>query len=269
MNYIYIKFLFLILAILTVNFQNYAQNEVVIDNNGSAISEKEQKTLLATRLEQSPIQGTFNSLGSFLFSFNDLAIHTDHKEIGIIKLGSPFPSDYKPTWKEVFDTVATQTQTSWSYDAKRNYWLFTPVKDALSYNIKIPDGWTSRNQGIYVSYKPPTFPVGMDIYQLGSYSAEKPKDEAKLFEKIREDLALRFAKGFNPSIKAKDMQTFKIDGTDTLYFESPIPRREDAIWRQWVFIKKGKAFAIVSSLMRKDTGLFEDVQEMIKSFQVK
>ncbi len=269
MKHTHIKFLCLILVVLTANFQSYAQNGVVVDNNGSAISEKEQKALLETRLEKSPIRGTFSSFGSFLFSFNDLAIHTDHKEIGSIKLGSPFPSDYKPTWKEVFDTVATQTQTSWSYDASRNYWLFTPAQDAPSYNIKMADGWTSRNEGIYIGYKPPTFPVGMDIYQLGSYSAKKSKDEAKLFEKIREDLALRFAKGFNPNIKAKDMQSVKIDEADALYFEAPIPRREGAVWRQWVFVKNGKAFAIVSSLMKQDTILFEDVQTMIKSFQVK
>jgi hypothetical protein len=259
----------LIFIILTANYQNYAQNGVAVNNNGAAISENEQKALLSERLEKSPIQGTFSSFGNLLFALNDLAIHTDFKEIGGVKLGSPFPDDYKPTWKEVFDTVAIQTQTTWNYDAKRNYWVFTPAQNSSIYSINLANGWTAHNEGIYVGYVPPTFPVGMDIYQLGSYSAEKPKEEAKLLEKVREDLALRFAKGFDPNIKAKDMQTVKVNDTDALYFESAVPKREEIIWRQWVFIKNGKAFAIVSSLMKKDTKLFEDVQTMIKSFQVK
>jgi len=259
----------LMFIILTASFQNHAQNGVVVDKNGSAISEKQQKALLSTRLEKSPIQGTFSSFGSFLFAFNDLAIHTDHKEVGGIKLGSPFPDGYKPTWKEVFDTVAVQTQTTWSYDAKRNYWLFTPTQNSTSFSISIADGWTSQNQGIYVGYKPPTFPVGMDIYQLGSYSAEKPAEEAKLFKKIQEDLAMRFVKGFIPNIKPKDMKIVKVNEADALYFEASSPKREELIWRQWVFIKNGKAYAIVSSLLKQDKHLLEDVQSMIKSFQVK
>ncbi len=267
------KFFYLILWLtfisLNLTFQSYAQSEIAVDNNGSAISEAEQKELLETRLESSPIQGNFGSFGSLLFAFYDLAIHTDHKEIGSVKLGSPFSDGYKPTWKEVFDAVAVQTQTFWSYDAKRNYWLFTPTQNSSTYNIKIADGWTSRNEGIYVGYKPPTFPVGMDIYQLGSYSAQETKNEVKLFNDIRENLALRFAKGFNPNVKAKDMQIVKVDEADALYFEAPAPKREDVMWRQWVFVKNGKAFAIVSSLMKKDTRLVEDVQSMVKSFRVK
>jgi len=262
-------FLFLTFVILTAGFQSFAQNGTVVDNNGAAISESEQKALLATRLEKSPIQGNFGSFGSLLFAFYDLAIHTDYKDVGAIKLGSPFPTDYQPTWKEVFDSVAIQTRTNWSYDAKRNYWLFTPAENTAAFTLKIADGWTSRNEGIFIGYKPPTFPVGMDVYQLGGYSGADSKKEAELFSRVRENLALRFAKGFNPNVKAKDMQIVKVNDADALYFEADIPRREGAIWRQWVFVKNGKAFAIVSSLMKKDTKLFEDVQLMVKSFQAK
>ena len=186
-----------------------------------------------------------------------------------MKLGSPFPADYQPTWKEVFDSVAVQTRTTWKYDATRNYWLFTPTENSATFSVKIADGWTSRNAGIFIGYTPPTFPVGMDVYQLGGYSAADSKKEAELFSRVREDLALRFATGFNPNVKAKDMQIVKVNEADALYFEADIVRREGAIWRQWVFVKNGKAYAIVSSLMKKDTKLFEDVQAMVKSFQAK
>ena len=262
-------FLFLTLLVLSASFQISAQNGIGVDNNGAALSEAEQKALLAKRVVSSPIRGTFSSLGSLLYALNDLAIHADDKEIGAIKLGSPFPADYQPTWKEVFDTVALQTRTTWSYDAKRNYWLFTPARDTARFSVKIADGWTSRNEGIYIGYTPPTFPVGMDVYQLGGYSAADAKMEAELFARVREDLALRFATGFNPNVKAKDMQIVKVADADALYFEADIPRREGAVWRQWVFVKNGKAFAIVSSLMKKDAKLFADVQSMVKSFQAK
>lgn len=255
--------------VLIMCFQTYAQNGVEVDNNGKAISAEAQKELLATRLDQSPIRGNFGSLGSWLYTFHDLAIHTDHKEIGDIKLGSPFPNGYKPTWREVFETVATQTRTTWAYDAKRNYWLFTPTEFSPAFDIKIADDWTSKNMGIYIGYKPSTFPVGMDIYQLGTYSADDPKDEAKLFEESRNDLALRFARGFDKKISAKDMKIVKVDGVDALYFEAIPPQRKEIIWRQWALVKNGKGFVIVSSLRKQDKKLISDVQAMVESFKVK
>lgn len=258
----------LVIVILALNFQSYSQDAVLVDGNGKAISAEEQESLLATRIK-SPIQGTFGSLGSFLYTFHDLAIHTDHKEVGNIKLGSPFPKIYEPTWREVFDTIAVQTKTVWTYDAKRNYWLFTPAENSPSFEIKLADGWTSEHRGIYIGYKPSTFPVGMDIYQLGSYSSDDPKDEAKLFSEIRDDLALRFASGFNKDIKPGKMKKVKVDGVDALYFESPAPQRKEIIWRQWAFVKNGKGFVIVSSLRKQDANLVSDVQQMVKSFKVK
>lgn len=251
-----------------MSFQTFAQDAVAVDNNGQAISADEQEKLLSTR-SKSLIQGTFGSFGSLVFSFHDLAIHTDHKAVGDIKLGNPFPADYQPTWREVFDTVATQTQTAWAYDAKRNYWVFTPTSFSPFFQIKIADGWTSADRGIYIGYKPATFPVGMDIYQLGTYSADNSKDEAKLFKSVRDDLALRFAKGFKKDIKAKDMKTVKVDDSSALYFESPAPQRKEIIWRQWALVKNGRAFVIVSTLRKEDKNLVEDVQAMVRSFKVK
>lgn len=262
-------FVVLTLTVLSASFQTNAQNGVEVDNNGKALNAQEQKEFLAKRLPTGAITGTFGSYGSLLFAAQDVAIHSNNKEIGNIKLNSPFPSDYKPTWAELFDTIAVQTKTTWIYDSKRNYWLFLPFAQQQSYDLKIAEGWIPRNEGIYVGYKPPTYPVGMDIYQMGKYSADNPKEESAFFEKIRNTLALRFATGFKKDITIKEMQTVKIDGVDALFFESISPIRDYIMWRQWVLVKNGKAFVIVSSLNKEDKKLYEDVQSMVKSFQVK
>lgn len=254
-------FTILLFAVLTATVPIKAQDK-------SNLGDK-QKAFLAKRLEKSPIGGNFDSLGNRLFAFFDVAIHTDAKGIGEMKLASPFPSIYKPTWKEVFDSIAIQTQTVWAYDKKREYWVFTPADVSPSFSIKVADKWTSQNRGIYIGYKPPDYPVGMDIYQMGTYSAENPKDEPKLYEEVRDALALRFVSGFKKDITIKEMETVKIDSADALFFEAASPVRPEVVWRQWLFVKNGKAFAIVSALNKEDVKSYKDVQAMVQSFQVK
>jgi len=240
-----------------------------VDNNGKALSDKEQQAFLSSRSPAGQFVGTFSSFGSLLYAVNGIAIHTDSEDIGAVKLGPPYPSDYQATWREVFDSIAIQTKSHWTYDAKRNYWVFSYLRSPALYEIKTADGWKVRDEGVYVGYVPPTYPVGMDIYQLGFYSTDTKAEEPKLFEKIRDQIALQFASNFNKSIAVKDMQTELVDGSSALFFEAVSPIRKEVMWRQWVFVKNGKAFAIVSTLKKDDTNLLDDVKSMIKSVRVK
>ncbi len=240
-----------------------------VDDNGPALSEKEQREFLSSRLPTSSFAGTFVSYGSLLYAVNSVAIHTKDVDIANTKLSSPFIADYQPTWKELFDSIAIQTTSTWAYDSKRNYWVFASPGAVHPYDLKVAEGWTSHDQGIYVGYKPPTFPVGMDIYQLGSYSATDSKSESALFKNVRDSLALRFASAFDRGIAVKDMRTETVDGVDALFYEASSPVRKEVMWRQWVLVKNGRAFAIVSTLKKDDTKLFSDVKEMVKSFHVR
>jgi hypothetical protein len=234
----------------------------------TALTSEQQKELLSQRLPTGIIMGTFGSYGSLLFALPDhVAIHTDDREIGDIELHSPFPDFYKPTWKELFDTIALQTESGWKYDPQRNYWVFCKGANPKPFTITLVDKWSATDSGTYVSYKPTTYPVGMDIHYFGTYSADDLKQEAALREKIRNSWATRFASRFKTDVSIADMQKMNVDGTEALYFQTPAPRN-GVIWRQWALVKNGKAFLIVSTLRPEDKQLISDVEAMVKSFRV-
>src|SRR5215203_5244177 len=218
-------FIFLTFALILLSANSYSQSK-----DETALTEAQQKTFLSQRLENGGMKGTFNSFGSFLYAFQDVAIHTDDKEIGAIELSSPFPPFYKPTWKEFLDAIAIQTKSSWKYDSKRNFWVFATPAFTKPYTIKLADKWNLEDRGTYVSYKPPTFPVGMDVYYLGVYSADRDKAQATLWEKIRNAWAIRFASSFKRDIKIDEMQKTKVAEAETLYLQTPtLPR--GVVWQ--------------------------------------
>ncbi len=244
----------------TANIYGQSKDEI-------ALTESQQKSFLSQRLESGGMTGTFNSFGSLLYSLHDVAIHTDDKEIGAVKLSSPFPSFYKPTWRQMLDSIAIQTKSSWNYDSKRNFWVFAKPAIAKPYTITLADKWIAEDRGTYVSYKPPTFPVGMDIYYFGVYSADKEKEQAALWEKIRDAWAVRFASSFKKNITVDEMQKTKVSEVDAAYLQSPtLPT--GVVWRQWALEKNGHTFIIVSTLRPEDKQLLADVEAMIKSFRV-
>jgi hypothetical protein len=252
----------LLVALISVAANIYGQSK-----DGTALTESQQKAFLSQRLESGGMTGTFNSFGSLLYSFHDVAIHTDNREIGAVKLSSSFPPFYKPTWKEMLDAIAIQTRSSWKYDSKRNFWVFAKPAIAKPYTITLADKWTAEDRGTYVSYKPPTFPVGMDIYYFGVYSADKEKEQTALWRKIRDAWAVRFASSFKKDITVDEMQKTKVSEADAVYLQTPtLPR--GVVWRQWALVKNGHTFVIVSTLRPEDKQLVADVEAMVKSFRV-
>ena len=231
------------------------------------LTDVEQTKFLSTRLPGSTVEGTFDSYCGFLYDAINVIIHSEDEEINRTELHSPFPDFYNPTWRELFNTIGLQTGSSWQYDEKTDVWIFSKPAMRKPFTIAVADKWVQSDEGYFVKFTPPAYPVGMDIYYKGSYSADDPKQAQDLYLKVREVWAILFAEGFKRDVSVKDMKTVTVDGTEALYFESPAPRH-DVIWRQWVLVKDGKAFIIVSSLLPEHTQLLSDVQAMIKSFRV-
>jgi hypothetical protein len=183
------------------------------------------------------------------------------------ELHSPFPEFYRPTVKELLTTIALQTKSSWVYDSQTDYWTFAKPAAAKPFSLELADKWTSDDRGFYVSYRPPSYPVGMDIYYYGSYSSEDPSQQRVLWERVRNSWATGFTSRLKRSVSISEMHAASVDGVEALYFEAPTPR-PGVMWRQWVFVKNGHAFVIVSTLPTDDTKLLADVESMVKSFRL-
>jgi hypothetical protein len=240
---------------------------VVASQKRSALKPEEQKKFLARRLPSGAITGTFGAYGSFLFAALDIAIHTNDKEIGNTELHSPFPGFYKPTIKELLNAIALQTKSSWTYDSQTDYWTFAKPAAAKPFSLTLADRWTGDDRAFYVSYRPPSYPVGMDIYYYGTYSSDDPSQQSAVWERVRNSWAIGFASHLKRDITISEMQRVSIDGADALYFHAPAPR-PGVVWRQWALVKNGHAFVIVSSLPTDDKNLLTDVESMVKSFRL-
>jgi hypothetical protein len=256
--------IFTILLIALVSFSSISYGQ---SKERPALTDAQQKAFLSERLPNGVLMGNFGSYGSLLYAVVDVAIHTDDKEIGATVLHSPFPDFYSPTWKELFDAIALQIQSSWKYDSTRDYWVFAKPNAPKPFAVTLADKWSATDRGIYVGYKPATYPVGMDIYYYGVYSADNPKEQTALWEKIRNSWALGFASKFKKDVSISEMQKVKVAEVEALYFQTPAPRN-NVIWRQWAFVKDGHAFVIVSTLLPEDKQLLSDVEAMVKSFRL-
>lgn len=257
------RLIFIVASILLAALSS----SVVSSQKRAALNAKQQEKLLARRLPSGAITGTFSAFGSFLNAALDIAIHTSDKEIAETELHSPFPEFYKPTVKELLATIALQTKSSWVYDSQTDYWTFAKRAVPKPYSLELADKWTSDDRGFYVSYRPPSYPVGMDIYYYGSYSAEDPSQQTVMWERVRNSWATGFASRLKRGVRISEMQPASVDGVEALYFQSPTPR-PGVTWRQWVLVKNGHAFVIVSTLSIDDTKLLADVESMVKSLRV-
>ena len=119
---------------------------------------------------------------------------------------------------------------------------------------------------------PPDFPVGMDIYEMGTYSAgekDPPKDFAG---RIRSVVSLEWAQRVSRTAKAEDLKPAKVGESEALYFEAMVPSHfgKDLRWRQWVFLVDNRCFFVVSTIAPDlDQKIFPDVKKMLESFRIK
>jgi hypothetical protein len=261
-----------LLLLGVASMPNLAMDAVPQDTaRKQVLSEGDQKKLLSSR-DTAPkllgvANGTFDRFVNFYYTFKQVPLHTDDEKVNEAKVFNVFPDFYKPTHQELFMTVARQARASFRYDAQRGYWLFEPAKDSLPYKIKLAKEWKSEDRGLYVKYTPPTALVGMDIYILGNYSADKEEEKPALYARVREAQALKFCP--LEFVKVQDMTTAKVDGADALYYETSKVPRPNNTWRQWMFVKDGSAFGIASSIDKDhEVEILPDVQAMVASFKL-
>lgn len=230
------------------------------------LSQEQQDKFLSERMRGNALTSTFSNFGSLLAGLG-IFVHTNDQEIAETNLRSFFPDFYKPTTREFLDAIAMETSSSWTYDRKTGYWLFAKPASPKPFSITLSDKWLTADRGVYISYKPPTFPVGMDVYYYGKYSADDLKGQAALWERVRNSWALSFAKHFNENVTLEQMQKVAVDGAEALYFQTPTPR-PGFVWRQWAVVKDGKTFVIVSTLPADNKELRANVETMVRSFRV-
>lgn len=210
--------------------------------------------------------GSFDGMVSMWYAVMDVLVSCKTKKVAQTPLRSPFPEFYKPTWREYFDAVALQTHTQWHYQDDTYGFMFEEPPLPLPFEVQLADGWRAEHRGQYVAFVPARAPVGMDIYMGGSYSAEK--DEALLHERVRADWAMTFLPRIDEGARIDNMQTVEVDGAEALFYSTANPKTK-VLWRQWVFIKNGMCFLIVSAIPPElDEALWPDVQAMQRSFRV-
>lgn len=237
------------------------------DSKRKILTPAEQKQFLVTRFPTNKLVGPFENFGSLLYATKDVIIHSDNESIRKTPLQSTFYDFYKPTWEELFNSIAAQTKSSWSYDSKRDYWVFAAPILPKPFTITRADKWTTRDMGVWVGYKPPMYPAGMDIYYWGKCTTDDPKEQTKLSEKIRNTWAMNFASKIKKDVVLDEMKKVKIAGVEALFFEAPAPM-PGLMWRQWAFVIDGKVFFILSTLPTEDKKSYAEVEEMIKSFRL-
>ncbi|MEO1524302.1 MAG: hypothetical protein AAFX06_02650 [Planctomycetota bacterium] len=224
-----------------------------------------------------------------------LGLMTEDGEVAERPLQSPFPPTYKPTLREFLDSIAMQTFSDWSYDPKRQFisgpkemlaedpnkrvdkiaiFGFTKRKEKREKNfeIKLAEGWKTIDQGNWVMHVPTSFPVGMDIYDLGMFSSDEEVDEKEFRDSIREQVSLGWANQISPGVEAKDLATKDVGEHEAKYFETLIPSRlgKQVRWRQWVFTVKNRCFFIVSTLPPElDKTVLPDVEAMVQSIKIR
>lgn len=230
------------------------------------LSPSEQQKLLEDR-GPGLLMGRFSSFSSLLFATQRICIGSYDQNVNNSQLYSWYPDKelYMPTHAELFDMIARQTGSSFSYEAKSAFWVFQPPPLPLPFTIQKAQGWTEEKRLGYVAYIPTIAPVGMDIYMMGKYSGLVPEKERQIVEHS----AALFSSRIAPKSTVKMMKEVTVDGVTALYFASPAPN-PGLLWRQWAFLKNGEMYVIVSAYKEDQKEQIEkDVDSMIATFHAK
>jgi len=256
------------------------------------LTKEQQEKLLEERLDV----GIGRSFGQYAKGFlvmsrlklpYGVALMASSQEIAGTELQQVFPKFYKPTLREFLDVIALETSSKWKYDPTGKYFRsdvprgpvddlamfeFTCTKREKPYHVTVPKGWKSMDKGHWTMYIPPSFPVGMDIYELGSYSSDDKTQEKELFERVRTEVALEWAKLAKDRVDRNELKPARVGPYDALYFETMMPLRTGVTmrWRHWVFMVESKCYCVVSTILPQlEDEIFPDVEAMVKSFRIK
>jgi hypothetical protein len=257
------------------------------------LTKEQQEQLLGTRLEGGMDFSFSQFANMFLVSSriqigHGIGLMTSTKEIAETKLQSPFPSFYSPTLREFLDAIALQTFAEWKYDPTSKYlhsevedktpweglaiFEFTTKKRERPFEVTLADGWKSIDKGNWLMLVPPSFPVGLDIYEMGSYSSDDKAKEKDLLNKVRTEVALEWAQRVAENVDRERLKPAKVGPYEALSFEAMVPSQlnKELRWRQWVFMAENKCYFVVSTILPDlDDKIFPDVQKMLTSFRAK
>jgi hypothetical protein len=256
------------------------------------LTKEQQDKLLKERLEGG-MGDSFNQFSNMFLAMSRIKLScgvglmTPSKKIAKSELHAVFPEFYKPTLKELLDSIALQTSSKWQYDPTSKYFEsdveegpvegiaifeFTKDKREKPFQVTLPKGWKSADKGNWVMYTPPMFPLGMDIHEFGSYSSDDKTKEKELLKKIPIEVSMEWAKRAKDEVDPKELKPAKVGPYDALFFETMMPLRDGPTfhWRQWVFMVDDKCYFVISTILPQlDDKIFPDVEAMVKSFQIK
>lgn len=255
------------------------------------LTEEQQGRLLKERLDGG-MSYSFVQFANMFFVKSRLdlglciGLMTPSKDVAKATLTSSFPEFYKPTLREFLDAIALQTFSCWKYDPTDRYlekkkgvslddvaiFEFTPIEREKPYEVTLAKGWKPVDRGNWTMFVPPTFAVGMDIYEMGTYSSDEKNHEKQLLARVPVEVSMEWARRVKKEAAQKDLQPAKVGAYDALFFESMIPSQSGAPvrWRQWVFMVDAKCYFVVSTIFPdRESTIFPDVEAMLKSFKPK
>jgi len=256
----------------------------------AVLTDEELKKLLGYRLG-GEMGGTLAQFANMFMVTSRLRIGTgvglmtESSRISKSELQSPFPESYHPTLRELLDAIALQTFSDWKYETTSKYFKsdvkepspvkgvaifeFSKTKRKKPFKISLAQGWKANDKGNWVMYVPPQFPVGMDIYEMGTYSTKDKAGETEFLERIRTDVALEWANRVNPKAIKADLKPAKAGQNEALFYETLLKgqNKKEFRWRHWVFMVGNRCYFIVSTIPPDlDGEILPDVEKMVESF---
>ena len=274
--------------------QNNPETKPAADSPATfeALSEAQLEKLLNARLDGS-LQFSFRQFANmFLVSSRitfgtGVGLMTESKKIADTELQPIYPASYRPTLRQFLDRIALQASATWKHDTTGKFISDTtggnkPLKDIAifefsesgkakrPYEVTLEKGWKTVDHGHWVMHVPPDFPIGMDIYQMGTYTPEDVEVTPEFIRKTRADISLSWAQRVRPETESKDLIPAKVGSYEALYFEAMIPSQleKEIKWRQWVFFVGNDAYFIVSTILPEfEDKIFPDVKKMISTFR--
>jgi len=140
------------------------------------------------------------------------------------------------------------------------------------FEVTLAGGWEAIDNGNWLMLVPPSFPVGLDIYEMGSYSADGEEKGSDLLKRVPAEVALEWAQRVRKDASLEDLKTAKVGVHEALFFESMVPSQlgKDVRWRQWVFMIDNQCYFAISTILPEfDMEIFPDVEKMLASFRAK
>lgn len=225
-------------------------------------------------------------VGSAISMGNTVGLVTASPEIEQHQLIPIFPQSYKPTLHEFLDAIGAETCSEWSYDPTNNFlktdaaepkpvenmpvFEFKPSSHKQTFTLEIAKDWTSNDHCFFFTYAPSIAPVGMDVYELGTYSCDDKDKEKELFSHLPTDISLEWAKRIKDSATEKDLEKRNVGNYEGVYFESMIPSKlgKDIHWRQWALMAGNRAYIVVSTILpEQEEQILPAVEAMLKTFK--